>query len=280
MIAGVCGGLGRYFNVNPVFYRVGFVVLTLLGGAGLLIYGACLLVIPNEGEQDSIASDVLRNHRQRPIALVGLALVAAAGIALLSHISLRIHSDTFWVLVLVGGGVLLWSQRRPAPRAAPADAAPGTAVVQPRRRGIVGIALAAVGLLVAAAVIAGIVFAGVYAHLGDGVGHRHYRPLTVSALRHDYKVGVGDLQLDLSQLTLPAGATTVRVHVGIGRLHVTVPSGVTVRAKAHVSWGEAVLLGHDEDGHNVRADVGPTGAQLVLATDVGIGQAEVTRSVR
>ena len=54
MLAGVCGGLGRYFDVNPLFYRVGFVVLTLLGGAGALIYGASLLVIPVEGEQDSI----------------------------------------------------------------------------------------------------------------------------------------------------------------------------------------------------------------------------------
>ena len=34
MVAGVCGGLGRYFDVNPTFYRVGFVVLALLGGAG------------------------------------------------------------------------------------------------------------------------------------------------------------------------------------------------------------------------------------------------------
>jgi lipoprotein-releasing system permease protein len=78
MIGGVCGGLGRYFDVNPVFYRIGFVVLTLLGGAGILIYGAALLVIPNEGENDSIAADVLRNHRQRPFALLGLALVIAA----------------------------------------------------------------------------------------------------------------------------------------------------------------------------------------------------------
>src|SRR5207253_3329780 len=75
MIAGVCGGLGRYFDVNPVFYRVGFVVLTLLGGAGILIYGTALLVMPNEGDQDSIAADVLHNHRQRPFALLGLILV-------------------------------------------------------------------------------------------------------------------------------------------------------------------------------------------------------------
>ena len=34
MLTGVCGGLGRYFDLNPTVFRVGFVVLTLLGGRG------------------------------------------------------------------------------------------------------------------------------------------------------------------------------------------------------------------------------------------------------
>ena len=38
MVAGVAGGLARYFDIHPAVYRVGFVVLTLLGGAGLVIY--------------------------------------------------------------------------------------------------------------------------------------------------------------------------------------------------------------------------------------------------
>ena len=58
MVAGVSGGLGRYFDVNPVLYRVGFVVLTFFGGAGLLIYAACALVIPNEGEKDKTAAQL------------------------------------------------------------------------------------------------------------------------------------------------------------------------------------------------------------------------------
>src|SRR5262249_10297539 len=75
MLAGVCGGLARYFDINPAFYRVGFVVLTLLGGAGIIVYGAAALVIPDEGEQDSIASAALRNRRDRPWPLIGLALI-------------------------------------------------------------------------------------------------------------------------------------------------------------------------------------------------------------
>src|SRR5438105_2525707 len=65
MIAGVCGGLARYFDLNPAFYRVGFVVLTLLGGAGILVYLGAALVIPEEGKPDSVAAEILRGRRER-----------------------------------------------------------------------------------------------------------------------------------------------------------------------------------------------------------------------
>ena len=53
MLAGVSGGLARYFEIHPAVFRVGFVVLTLLGGAGILIYAAAALVMPDEGKEDS-----------------------------------------------------------------------------------------------------------------------------------------------------------------------------------------------------------------------------------
>src|SRR5262249_60491352 len=128
MVGGVCGGLGEYFNVNPVFYRVGFVLLALLGGAGILIYGACLLVIPDDGEAAWIASDALRNHRRRPAMLIGLVLVAFAGIALLSHITFHVDNDLLWIVVLaVGAGILLSERRRSQSRPMPpAPAGPST----------------------------------------------------------------------------------------------------------------------------------------------------------
>src|SRR2546428_13583480 len=72
MLAGVCGGLARYFDIHPAFYRVGFVVLTLLGGAGILIYIAAALVMPDEGKEDSVATAALRNRRERPRPLHGV----------------------------------------------------------------------------------------------------------------------------------------------------------------------------------------------------------------
>src|SRR5580765_8235147 len=140
MLAGVCGGLARYFELSPILYRVGFVVLTLLGGAGLLIYAAAILVIPDEGKDDSIAADILRTRRDRPVPLIALGIVIVAGATLLSRATLWPHGDLAWVLLLVGGAVLLWTHRRSAsPPAADAAAGPGSAdeaptAPRPRRR--------------------------------------------------------------------------------------------------------------------------------------------------
>ena len=48
--AGVCGGLGNYFGVDPTLVRVIFVILSLTFGSGLLIYLVLWLIIPNEPE--------------------------------------------------------------------------------------------------------------------------------------------------------------------------------------------------------------------------------------
>jgi phage shock protein C len=48
-IAGICGGLGKYFDIDPTLIRVGFVLLLLPGGLpGLLPYIVLWLIIPEE----------------------------------------------------------------------------------------------------------------------------------------------------------------------------------------------------------------------------------------
>jgi phage shock protein C len=47
-LAGVCGGLAQYFNTDATLIRVLFVVLAVLGGAGLVIYAAMWIILPNE----------------------------------------------------------------------------------------------------------------------------------------------------------------------------------------------------------------------------------------
>jgi phage shock protein C len=47
-LAGVCGGLAHYFNLDATLIRVLFVVLAVLGGAGLVIYLVMWIIVPNE----------------------------------------------------------------------------------------------------------------------------------------------------------------------------------------------------------------------------------------
>lgn len=46
MIAGVCGGVAEYFDIDPTLIRLLWVVAGFLGGGGLLIYLVCAIIIP------------------------------------------------------------------------------------------------------------------------------------------------------------------------------------------------------------------------------------------
>ncbi len=48
MLAGVCGGLGEYFNLDPTLVRIGYVLLTIFsaGFPGVLVYLILMLVMP------------------------------------------------------------------------------------------------------------------------------------------------------------------------------------------------------------------------------------------
>ena len=70
-IAGVAGGLGRHLNIDPTLLRVLFVVLVFFGGAGLLLYGAAWLIIPEEGS-DEAAISTSPSTRNTVLIVVGV----------------------------------------------------------------------------------------------------------------------------------------------------------------------------------------------------------------
>ena len=47
MLAGVCGGLAEYFNVDATLIRVLFLILAVFGGSGLVIYVVMWLIVPD-----------------------------------------------------------------------------------------------------------------------------------------------------------------------------------------------------------------------------------------
>src|SRR5919201_2891097 len=81
VIGGVCAGIARYFNIDPVIVRIAAVALIFVGGAGRVAYVAALLLMPNEGEGGDPA-----DGPRRGVVIAGAALlIVAIGIALPFH---------------------------------------------------------------------------------------------------------------------------------------------------------------------------------------------------
>ncbi|MCX7832156.1 MAG: PspC domain-containing protein [Actinobacteria bacterium] len=134
MIAGVCGGLGEYFQVDPTLIRVAFAALTLFNGAGLILYIILAIVIPNSPEEleeppkkiveqesttsqksaetvSSSTSQELKEHQlSTPRSIFGLALILLGFYFLLQQIFPFhiIRWDLIWpiVLVIVGASII------------------------------------------------------------------------------------------------------------------------------------------------------------------------------
>lgn len=47
MVAGVCGGLADYFDIDPTVIRVLFLILAVFGGSGLVVYLVMWIVVPD-----------------------------------------------------------------------------------------------------------------------------------------------------------------------------------------------------------------------------------------
>lgn len=138
MLGGVCGGLGPYLGVDPVLVRLFFVLLTLGGGAGVLIYLICWVIIPLEPEGATVGtgasgttgaelsaraqqlgagvSAAVRTPHPQAALLVGAALCIFGLVALLRNLGLPwvgwLDAGTLWPLLLVGAGIALIVRRQ------------------------------------------------------------------------------------------------------------------------------------------------------------------------
>ena len=63
VVAGVCTGIAGYFGIDPTLVRLGFALLTIFGGAGVLLYLVAWIVIPEETEGASIAESFVSKRR-------------------------------------------------------------------------------------------------------------------------------------------------------------------------------------------------------------------------
>ncbi|MFJ3900555.1 PspC domain-containing protein [Streptomyces sp. NPDC090025] len=113
VVAGVCGGLGRHFDLDPVIFRVALAVLAVTGGVGLLFYGFAWLLIPLADEEESEGRRLLTGRVSG--ASLSAVLMALVGCGIFLSM-LRNGSTLAFALVLTVAvsGAAVWSQRRPA----------------------------------------------------------------------------------------------------------------------------------------------------------------------
>jgi len=124
VLAGVASGLGAYFGVDPVIFRIGFVALTLASGAGLLIYLLLWAVLPavsyggppgppppaagGPGQGDPPIVAALRHGGAKHYLAIGAVILAV-----LLLVGPFTRPPVVFALLLIGVGVLLMVQDRP-----------------------------------------------------------------------------------------------------------------------------------------------------------------------
>lgn len=52
MICGVCGGIAKYFNIDPTLVRLAFVLISMGAGSGVLAYIVAAIIIPDDPEEN------------------------------------------------------------------------------------------------------------------------------------------------------------------------------------------------------------------------------------
>jgi phage shock protein PspC (stress-responsive transcriptional regulator) len=128
-LGGVAAGLGRYFDVNPLVYRIAFGALAFVGGTGVLLYLAAWLVMPSEDRDESTAVEFLRDHRERPWLLLGLGVLAVIAVLTFSEVDFWSGPGNLWLAAAIVGGALVWAyviDRDERPRSAVTHAGEAT----------------------------------------------------------------------------------------------------------------------------------------------------------
>jgi phage shock protein PspC (stress-responsive transcriptional regulator) len=307
-VAGVSGGLGRWFGLDPTLFRVGFGVSIVFGGIGILAYVALWLFLPTDDGGPSFMES-----RSRATTVAAIAILGVIGLTMLGPPRFLIGPGLFICVVVLGGGVALYRSLGGSVREDPARAVARGTLVLLLLVAALGAAtgvgfIAAIGGGTAEAILAvfaglGLIAAGLLGgprwlllpvvvllvplaivsaagiDLHGGVGHREYRPTGVADLRPEYRLGAGDLNLDLRGVQLPSGRTNVKVVVGIGDARIRLPHGACSDTDAQIGAGATDLPDRAQHGFDVAvADAAVPHADrpvVHIDADVGLGYLRV-----
>jgi phage shock protein C len=131
IIAGVCGGMGKYFNTDPLVFRLIFIALTFAGGSGILLYIIFAIIVPEEPDNQhktekindeeqikenakSAAKDFKNAARKYGSnrEILGIIIIII-GLLLLLNVFLPIvfRWDIIWPVLIILLGIYLISRR-------------------------------------------------------------------------------------------------------------------------------------------------------------------------
>jgi phage shock protein C len=105
VVAGVCGGLGEYFAVDPVWFRIGFVFLALAGGSGVLIYLLMWLIIQPQPD-GYVASGEAAVAPAKGSIILGVVLMLIGTITLVNTVAPWM-GQYIWPIIFVMVGLAL-----------------------------------------------------------------------------------------------------------------------------------------------------------------------------
>lgn len=151
VLAGVAAGMGEYLGIDPILVRLGFVALTVFGGAGVLVYLFAALMIPAEDGSRRDVSWLIKGI----IIVIGFALVAQLVLGVIgSFMGFYAVERLLWMgsyglgfFELLVGAVLIWAgfyllrgdrSARAEPPAGDAPAATGAAITSPSGKAVPG----------------------------------------------------------------------------------------------------------------------------------------------
>lgn len=110
MIAGVCGGLGRYAGIDPVIFRIVLAVLAIFGGVGLLLYALAWLFVPDDNATESEAHRLFQGHARLPV--VPAVIVGVLGVLALISLSDHGIGGPIAVIVIIAALAAIVANRR------------------------------------------------------------------------------------------------------------------------------------------------------------------------
>ena len=346
MVAGVCSGLSRYLNIDPVIMRVILVALTFAGFAGVILYAGAWLFLPSDDQPKSVAAKWFKlDDNEEQVRVVGLIVAGIVAITAGTGFFDGNWSAPFpWVGLVAFAALYFWvikpAQRRKA--SAPEGAAMSTTVQtadgqtvtqvlpQPKEPktpwspiltlvtlstsliamggvaiyaeanssvpwtsyavaalGVIGLGLLIgtfwgnAGPLIPIGALVALVLAVTSVLPSSRIGHDVF-PASNTAVADSYKLGIGELELNLNELNDPAqlDGRTIRIKVGIGETRIVVPESTNVEVRSKLHAGEIAVFGRKVNGTenklNYPAD-NPSAPQLTLIVSQTFGNVEVIK---